>query len=147
MINTCNISYSTTSATHYKEKLFSDGRFLHATIKDADQCISCTPIKPNNFIHIKCGLGFFYCPEYNITDEELDDGPNAPLIHFIFYIYQEKCEKHVIIPNGTTLCKICEANDDINNVLIKIPTYGKKKHLTKCRVLFLNLTRYIINQF
>ena len=64
---TQNSAYSTTSATHYKEKLFSDGEFLHVTIKDAAQYIYCNIIKPKNIIHIKCALGFCdECPEYNI---------------------------------------------------------------------------------
>ena len=29
------------------------------------------------------------------------------------------------------MCILCEENDDINNALIKRPTYGKKKHMTK----------------
>ena len=45
-------------AAHYKEKVFPYGEFLRATTKDASHCISCTPIKPNNIIHIKCALGF-----------------------------------------------------------------------------------------
>ena len=39
--------------------MFPDGEYLHATIKDTDQCIiTCLPIKPNNMINIKCDLGF-----------------------------------------------------------------------------------------
>ena len=44
--------------------------------------------------------------------------------------YQVRYIKHGIIPNESTLWKICEANDDINNDLIKRPTYRKKKRLT-----------------
>ena len=65
--HTRNSLFSTTSSTHYKEKVFPDGDFLHATIKDSDKCTTCLHIKPNNMIHIKCVLGF--CdefPEYNI---------------------------------------------------------------------------------
>ena len=69
--------------------MFPDGEFLHATIKDAAQCIPCLPIKPKNMIHINCALGF--CDEftdYNIPNEALDDGPNASIIHFSVYTYQ-----------------------------------------------------------
>ena len=50
---TCNSLFSTTSAAHYKDKVFPDGEFLHATIKDAAQCITCISIKPNNMIHVE----------------------------------------------------------------------------------------------
>ena len=67
--------------------MFPEGECLHATINDAGQCITCIPNKPNNIIHIK--FEFLYvCPEYIISDEELYDGPNAPLIHFSVYTYQ-----------------------------------------------------------
>ena len=65
--HTCNSAYSTKSAAHNKEKLFPDGEFLHAYIKDSSQCISCTLIKPNNFIHMKFALGFFDECTKNIT--------------------------------------------------------------------------------
>ena len=81
-------------------------------------------------IHIKFDSSF--CDEfleYNITNEEIDYGPNALLIHFSVYTYQGRCETHVIVPNGPSACKICEENYDVNNGLIKMPTYGKKKHL------------------
>ena len=45
---------------------------------------------------MKYDLGF--CgefPNYIITDEELDDGPNAPLINFSDYTYQLRCEKMI----------------------------------------------------
>ena len=78
-----------------------------------------------------CFVFFNECPEYNIPYVELDDGPNAPLILFIAYTYQVRRAKHGIIPNGPTLCKIFEQNDDYNIGLIKNPTYRKKKKLTK----------------
>ena len=53
-IHEFNGSYSTASAEHYKQKVFSDGDFLHANTKYADQCISCNTVKPKNII-----LGFF----------------------------------------------------------------------------------------
>ena len=56
--HTCTSAFSNTSAKNYKKKVFPDGEFLHDTIKDTAQCISCTNIKPNNMIHIKCDLGF-----------------------------------------------------------------------------------------
>ena len=77
-------------------------------------------------------MWFEFCDEYteyNITDEELDDRPNDSLIHFIVYIYQWRCETHGIIPNGPSVCRISEENDDIKNFLIKRPKYGKNKHL------------------
>ena len=83
-------------------------------------------------IHFKCALCF--CgefPEYNLPDEEIYDGPNGSLVHFIFYTYQGICETHVIIKNGPCLYRICEGNYDINNGLIKIPTYRKKKNVIK----------------
>ena len=57
-----------------------------------------------------------------IPDYKLDDGPNAPLIHFSVYTYQGRCENNGIIPNGPSLCKFCEYNYDINNGIIKRPT-------------------------
>ena len=53
-----NILFITASAAHYKDKVFPDGEFLHATIKYAAHCITCVHIKPNNMIHIRCDLGF-----------------------------------------------------------------------------------------
>ena len=63
---------------------------------------------------MKCALGF--CDtftKYIIPDEELDDGTNASLIHFYVFTYQGRYIKHGVIPNGLTLCKISEENDDI----------------------------------
>ena len=57
-IHTCSIAYSTTSYSHFKDKVFIYSEFLNAIIKDADKFISCTPIKPNNIIHTK--FAFFY---------------------------------------------------------------------------------------
>ena len=102
--HTHNIAYITTKDSHNKDKVFPDGENLHATIKNAAQCISCTPIKPKNIINIKFALGF--CadfPKYNIPDEELDDGTNYSLIHFSVYTYQGRRTKHGIMPNGPTL--------------------------------------------
>ena len=80
-------SYITTSDAHYKEKVFQYGQFLYATFKYSFHCISYTPNKPKNIIHIKFALGFGdELPEYNITDEELEDGPNSPLIHVSVYV-------------------------------------------------------------
>ena len=45
--------FSTISDAHYKEKVFPDGEFLHATIKDVDQYIYCAHIKPKNIINMK----------------------------------------------------------------------------------------------
>ena len=82
-IHTQNSLFSTTSAAHYKDKVFPDGGFLHANIKYAAQCITYLPIKPMNMINIKCALVFNdECPEYNIPNEELDGGPNDSIIHF-----------------------------------------------------------------
>ena len=58
VIHTQNILFSTTRDAHYKDTVFPDDEVLHATIKDADQCITCIPIKPKNMIHINCDLGF-----------------------------------------------------------------------------------------
>ena len=58
---------------------------------------------------MKCSLCFSdECTHYIINYEELYDGPNDPLIHFSFFTYQGRCEKHVIIPNVSNLCKLCE---------------------------------------
>ena len=60
-------------------------------------------------IHIKCALVF--CDEfseYNIPDEELDDGPNASLFHFGIYAYQGIFRTHGIIPNGPIIYIIFE---------------------------------------
>ena len=76
----------------------------------------------------------FFCDKNsgcNITEEELDDGPNASRINFSLFTYQVRCTTHNIIPNGPSVCRICEENDDINNGIIKRPIYGKKKHLAK----------------
>ena len=104
-----NSLFSTTSASYYKYNMLTYGEFLYANIKDADQCITCLHIKPNNMVHIKCALGF--CdkfPEYNISDEELYDGPNSPIIHFRVYTYQVRCATHGIITNGPSVCRSCE---------------------------------------
>ena len=80
-----------------------DGYFLHSTIKIAAQFMSCTPIKPNNIINMKCTLGF--CnefTEYNIPDEEIQYGPKATLFPLSFYPDQERCAKYGIILNGPT---------------------------------------------
>ena len=90
-----NSLFSTTSAAHYKDKVFLDGEFLHATIKYAAQCITYITNKPKNMIHIKCALGF--CdefPGYIIPNEELDDGPNTPLFRFSV-LYSESNIKEV----------------------------------------------------
>ena len=108
--NTHNSLFITKSAAHYKDKLFPYGEFLHATIKYAAQCITCLPIKPNNMIPIKFSLGFYdEFPEYNIPNKELDDGPNASIIHFSVYTYyQGRCATHGIIPNGPSVFISCK---------------------------------------
>ena len=58
-INTHNSLFSTTSAAHYKDKLFPGGEFLYATVKYATQCTACLPIKPENIINIKCAFYLF----------------------------------------------------------------------------------------
>ena len=101
----CNSIFSTKCDAYYKDKIFLSCECLHATIKDAPQCISCLPIKPNNMLYIKCDLSFCdECPEYNIFDEELDDERNFPLVLFSIYPYQGICEKHGIIPIRPSLC-------------------------------------------
>ena len=74
--------------------MFPDGGCLHNTIKNAAQCITCLPIKPNNIINIKCDLFFDNSPEYNITDKELDYEPNASIMHLSVYTYQRICATH-----------------------------------------------------
>ena len=102
--HTCKISFSYQSAAYYKEEVFPDDEFLHATVKYAAHCISCTAIKPKNIINMKCALGFCYeCSEYILPDEELDDGQNDSLVHFSVYTHQLRCAKHSIIPNIPTL--------------------------------------------
>ena len=54
-----------------------------------------------------------------ISDEELGNVPNAPLINISVHTYQGRCEKNGIIPNEPTLCKLSEENSDIKNGLIK----------------------------
>ena len=49
--------FSTKSSAYYKDKVFPDVEYLHATIKDASQFITRITIKLNNMIHIKCDLG------------------------------------------------------------------------------------------
>ena len=117
--------------------MFSDSECLHVTIKDADQCISCTYIKPENIIKIKCDLGFCdECPKCIIPDEELDYVTNASFIHFSVYTYKGRFANHGITPNVPTLYKLCEENDDKNNGITKRPTYVKKKHLKKSLINF-----------
>ena len=85
-------------------------------------------------------FGFFdECPEYDVLEKELDDEQNASSIHFSVYKYQGRYETHVIIPNGPSVCIICECNDDINNVLVKRPTYGNKTPLQKCHIILVTL--------
>ena len=48
----------------------------------------------------------------------------------LLFTHIKEYGKNGIIPNEPTLWKICEANDDINNDLIKRPTYRNKKRLT-----------------
>ena len=82
------------------------------TIKDATNCITCLPITPKNMIHIKCDLGFGdECTEYNIPDEEIDDGPDDSIIHFSVYTYQGICATYGIITNELSVCRSCEAID------------------------------------
>ena len=56
-----------------------------------------------------------------------------------------------MIPNGTTLCKVCEENYDINNGLINMSTYVKKKHRTKisCSIGEFHMLHYqpILNKY
>ena len=86
-----------------------DGGCLHATIKDSAQGTTCYIIKTNNTIHIKCDLGCCdECPEYNITNEEIDDGPNNSIISFSVYTYQGGCAKHGITPNVPSVCRLFE---------------------------------------
>ena len=68
-------------------------------------------------------------PEYIIPHREIYCKPNCSLIHFSVYTCQGTCATRVIIPNGTSLCRIYEENIGMNNGLIKRPTYGKKKQL------------------
>ena len=99
--------------------MFADGGCLHATIKDADQYITCLHIKPKNMIHINFTLWFYYeFSECNIPNENLYGGPNASLIHFSVYTDQVICGTHVIIINGTIVCRICEERDYIKNGII-----------------------------
>ena len=105
----CNNLSSTKRASNYKDKMFPDGDLLYDTIKDASHWILFLTIKPKNMIHIKFALDFCdVYPEYNNPDKELYDGPNASLIYFIVYAYQVRCATHGIIPNGPSLCRICE---------------------------------------
>ena len=48
------------------------------------------------------------CTDYNITDDELDDGPNDSLTRFSVYTYQVRRATHGIIPNGPSVWIICE---------------------------------------
>ena len=56
---TLNSLFITTRDALNKNRLFSGGEILHATDKDAAQCISCIPIKPKDMIRIKCDM--FFC--------------------------------------------------------------------------------------
>ena len=55
-------------------------------------------------------MWFVFCDEwseYNIPDEELDDGPNAPLNFFSVYNYLGRCATHGIIKYIQRVWKIC----------------------------------------
>ena len=82
-------------------------------------------------IHIKCVFGFC-CefPEFNIPSEELGDGQNDSIIHFIVYTYQGRCATHGIIKNGACVCIIYKWNYHIKIIIIKRTTYIRKKHPT-----------------
>ena len=89
--------------------MFPYSECLHATIKDTSQCITCIDIKPNNMVHVRFDLSF--CdefPEYNVPSEELDDVPNASIIHFSVYTYQGRCETRGIVPNESSVCRSSE---------------------------------------
>ena len=93
-------------------------------------------------IHIKCALSF--CDiwvQYKIPDNELDDGPKASLFNFSVYTYQGICETHGINPNGPSLCRICEENNDKSNGVIKRPTYGNKKYLYKNIIFYWQISQ------
>ena len=81
---------------------------LHSNIKDADECITCLPIKSNNLFHINCALVFNECLDYNIPNEELDNIPNVSFVNFSVYAYQGRCATRGIIPSGPSVCIICE---------------------------------------
>ena len=132
MRHTFNSLLSNTVPAHYKYKVFLDGEFLHAISNDAVKWITSITIKPNNTIHIKCDLVFGdKFPDYSITDEELYDEPNVPLIYFSVYTYQGICATHGIISNVPSVCRVWKGNDDIKYGLTKSPAHGKKKHITK----------------
>ena len=97
--------------------------------KHAAHTITCTPIKPDNIINMKCDLGF--CEKftnYIITDEELDDVPNAQLIHYNVY----------------TNTWMHEEDYDIKYNIIKRQTYENKGHLTKisCSISEFHMLHY-----
>ena len=88
-------------------------------------------------IYIKCALGFCYeCPEYSIPDKELDDAPNASIIHLSVYIYHRRYSIHGIIQNRPIVCISHEKIYDKNNSIIKSPTYGGKKTPNKNFMLY-----------
>ena len=70
--HTYNSLFIITSAANYKEKVFPDGECFYDKIKDADQCITCLPIKPKNMINFRCAFLFYECTNCNIPNEELD---------------------------------------------------------------------------
>ena len=91
------------------------------------------------------------CPKYIIPDEEIYCGTNYPLICFTIYTYQGSCEKHDMIPNGPSLCKLCEDDYDINNGIVKRPTYRNKKFPLKmsCYIGEFNMVNYysVLNKY
>ena len=52
--------------------------------------------------------------------------------------------KNGIIPNGPTLCKLCEENYDIKNGIMKRLTYRKNKNTTKksCSIRKFHMVHY-----
>ena len=91
-----------------------------------------------------CFVFFYERPDHNIPVGEIYYGPNASIIQFSVYNYQGRCETYVVTPNVPSVWILCEENNNINNGLIKRPTYGKKKHLNKmsCYIVELCKARY-----
>ena len=53
------------------------------------------------------------------------------MIRFSAYTYKGRCETHGIITNVSSVCRICEENDDMKSGRIKRPTTGQKKYPKK----------------
>ena len=73
--------------------------------------------------------------KYIVPDVEKDESPISPTIYYNVYTYQGKCSKHGTIADGPQKCPHCLQEKNEIKDSSKLPTYGRKKHLTKMHTL------------